>query len=336
MKDLYQGVVARDDFQRWLDLGTAPFTVWQGEKPLVTLSRLEKRQGVDYLYRISSAQDTGISWDNNQLFCGVYDMKNRALYLSEDALNIFMDGRFPLIEGAKPSVTREICGRVNQRVERIIDNDRNNLPVREITGWPAQRELREYQEFGAKAEALRRFFDDTAPDSQFHSGYVMGDLPEAAFIAYIQDPEGFIQTESAQHIRNHQEGFLLQFLKNDILLSEYQALTQDSGSPLHKMKAITEAVSDCGAKTVNVTIQKAGENLTFKMEADQLKGYHSSYNIYHIPAADRREFERLFGRYADYAAEDVVRITYGRNTIYEAAPAPVEEPVQGIGIGGMC
>ena len=52
MNDLFQSTVGRDEFQRWLGLGTAPFTVWQGEKAVVTLSRLEKNPSVDYLYRI--------------------------------------------------------------------------------------------------------------------------------------------------------------------------------------------------------------------------------------------------------------------------------------------
>ena len=74
MKDLYQSTVGRDEFQRWLDLGHAPFTIWSGEKAVVTLSRLEKGPSVDYLYRISSAQDNTISWDSSLLFCGVYDL----------------------------------------------------------------------------------------------------------------------------------------------------------------------------------------------------------------------------------------------------------------------
>lgn len=335
MKDLYRSIVARDDLQRWLDLGHAPFTIWKEGKALVTLSRLEKGPSVDYLYRIAPAQDNTVSWDSSMLFCGVYDMENRALYLTKDSLSIFMDGRFPSVSDIKPSMTREISGKINQRVESTVNNDRDNLPVRELTGWQAQRELQEYQEFGAKAEALRQFFDNTAPDGQFHSGYAMGDLPEAAFLAYLRDPGGFVQTETEQHLKSHSGSFLLGFMKNDALLAEYQALVQDTGSPIHRMKAITDAVSGCGAKMVTVTVRKAGEELTFKTEADHLKGYHTSYNTYHIPAADRRGFERLFGRYADYKAEDIVKITYGRNTIYEASPAQTEEAVQETGMGGM-
>jgi len=86
MRDLFHSAIARNEFQRWLELGSAPFTIWQGEQALVTLSRLEKQRGVDYLYRISPAQDNSISWDSDMQFCGVYDMEHRALYLTQDSL----------------------------------------------------------------------------------------------------------------------------------------------------------------------------------------------------------------------------------------------------------
>ena len=91
------------------------------------------------------------------------------------------------------------------------------------------------------------------------------------------------------------------------------------------MKAITDAVRDSGAKMVTVTVARPEGELTFKTAVDSLTGYRNYYSSYDIPAQDRREFERLFGKYADYRAEDITRITYGRNTIYEATPDQTEE-----------
>lgn len=335
MKDLLQCSIACDDFLRWLESERAPFTVWQGEKAAATLIRLEKKPSVDYLYRIAMGQDGSISWNNGLSFCGVYDMQNRALYLEKNALTFFMEGRSPFIAEAGPSTVEEICGRVNQRVEEIIGNDQSNLPVREIADTLARHDLQYYQEYGAKEEAIRRFFNGNVPDSQFHSGYKMDRLPEAAFLAYIQDPEGFIQTEANIHIKTNQEKFLLQFLKNDALLTEYQALLQDTGSPIHRMKAITDSVKASGAKTVTVTVQKEGQELTFKTAASSLTGHRNFYSTLDIPATDRREFEKLFGRHTDYNAEDITRITYGRNTIYEAPTAQTEDLAEGFGMGGM-
>ena len=335
MEDLIQCFAANKGFQRWLSLGKMPLTVYKDEKAAAMLVKLDKKPGVDYLYQAAVGKDNSISWDKSLMFCGLYDMKSQALYLTEDTVRSLSDGQYPLVTINCPSKVKEICGRLNLRVEEIIANDRNNLPVREVTDGIALHNLHYYQEYGAKEDAIRKFFDDEAPDGQFHSDYAMDGLRETAFLAYIQDPDGFIQAEAEKYIKANQEKFLIEFLENDALLAEYQALIQDTGNPMHRMKAITEAVKASGGKTVTVTVQKEGQELTFKTEASSLTGYRSYYSTYDIPASDRRKFEELFGRHADYKAEDVTRITYGRNTIYEAALVQTEELSEEPGMGGM-
>ena len=334
MQDLFRSTISRDDFQRWLGLGTASLAICQSEKTTATLLRLEKNSSVDYLYQ-TAAQDNSISWNNQVLFCGVYDRKNRALYLTKDAANLFMKGQFPFVAESGPSMVNEINSAVNGHVESIIANDRSNLPIQEITGWQASHDLEYYRDHGVKESVIRQFFSNQEPDGQFHSDYKLDELPETAFIAYITDPELFVQTEAEQYIKNNQEKFLLQFLKTDALLAEYQALMQDTDNPIHRMKAITDAVKGCGAKTVTVTVQKDGQELTFKAAANSLTGHRNYYSTYDILSSDRREFEHTFGKYADYNAENVVRITYGRNTIYEAPAAPAEEMGPVMQMGGM-
>ena len=323
MKDLIRCTVSRDDFQRWLDLGTAPLTLWQGEKVITTLLKLEKNPSADYLYRTAAAQDNSISWNNLVQFCGVWDNKNRMLYLTEDTLGQLTAGKYQFIS-AGPSMTEEIRNLVNSRVESIIADDRNNLAVREVTGWRALKDLDYYRNYGAKEEAIRRLFSGEEPDGHFHSRYRLDSLPETDFLACLEDLDGFIEKTAEQHIEDHQESFLMEFLEKDALLREYQLLMQDTENPLHRMKAITEAVKSSGAKTVSVTVQKSGEELTFRTAAGSLTGHRNYYNTNQIAASDRREFERLFGRNADYTAEEITRITYGRNTIYEAPPVQSE------------
>ena len=335
MKDLIQCAAARGDFLHWLESGTAPAAAWKGEEAGILLFKLEKAPSVNYLYRTSAAQDSGISWNSSLLFCGVYELQSRRLFLTQDASDALMHGRAPLLAETGPSMLKAITGRINRRVEAIIANDRRNLPVQELTGSRAVRDLEYYQEHGAQSEALRRLFDGRGPDGQFHSGYTLDELPEAAFMAWLKNPEGFIQAEAEAYIKTNQEKFLLQFLENDALLAEYQALAQDTGNPVHRMKAITDAVKSSGAKTVTVTVQKEEGELTFKAQASSLTGQWASYSTYDIPAADRRAFEQVFGSHADYGPEDITKITYGRNTIYEAPPAQAVEMAEGMRMGGM-
>ncbi len=333
MNDLFRSTVSRGDFQRWLDMGTTPITVWQGKKADMVFLKLEKSSSVDYLYKTAIEQGGDLSWNNSLTFCGMYDIEHQTLYLTKDSLRPFMSGKPPLIAETGPSMTEEIKSEINRRVEDIIANDRSNLSIQEVTSWQASHDLEYYCNHFAREDAIKQLFSGQEPDGRFHSRYHLEELPEAAFIAYIADPELFVQTEAEQYIKDYQESFLLQFLKNDALLAEYQALIQNTDSPIHQMKTITDAIKACGAKTVTVTVQKDGQELTFKASADSLMGYRNYYSTYDIPASDRREFARLFGRHADYSTEDIAKITYGRNTIYEAPP--VQSEGMGPVMGGM-
>mgnify|MGYP000376354091 CR=1 FL=1 len=89
------------------------------------------------------------------------------------------------------------------------------------------------------------------------------------------------------------------------------------------MRAITDA-SKKWRKTVNVTVQKDGVELTFKTSAESLK-LKSQYSTWYIAPSDRLQFRHLFGAGSDYSAEDIIRIAYGRSTLYEAPSAPAED-----------
>jgi hypothetical protein len=107
--------------------------------------------------------------------------------------------------------------------------------------------------------------------------------------------------------------------ENIAVAKEYAALAGSPRHQAHRVKAIMDAVKAADAKTVRVTIRKDSEELTFKTEAQQFRhdcGLH--YWAHHIAAADRKEYERLFGRHNDYGPEDIVRIEYGRAVLYEA------------------
>ena len=87
----------------------------------------------------------------------------------------------------------------------------------------------------------------------------------------------------------------------------YRAILADTKNPVHLIKKISAAMAATSAKTVNVTISKNGTEFTFKTEAFSLRGdCGSHYNSWSIVAADRRKFEQLFGRSADYTPEEIM------------------------------
>ena len=70
---------------------------------------------------------------------------------------------------------------------------------------------------------------------------------------------------------------------------------------------------------MNITINKDNIEQTFIYDANSLTYYNSSYlSIYNISKlADREKFEENYGRNADFYFHDIVKMTYGKKTIYE-------------------
>ena len=92
------------------------------------------------------------------------------------------------------------------------------------------------------------------------------------------------------------------------------------------------AVKNTDAKSLVVTANKEGKELTFKIDAAALRRDPSSYySDWDIPAKDRREFERTFGARNHLYPEDIVDISYCGKSIYSAEP--YEEPVETEDIG---
>jgi len=334
-KDLFLCRDIREDFQRWLGCGVGPLTISQRGTAAVILNSLPKTEEIDYLY-CAAAESGGVTWDNDLSFFGGYDHRNGSLYMTLSALrtSAVKDMVAPM-EADALTMDEIINAAVNRRGEETIANDRRNLPVTDLTSTMAMHDLKEYQLYGAKEKAVDLFFSGEKPDEQFHSSFVLEGSQEAAFIAYITDPEVFVEDEAEMYLKVHGEKLLLKFLKNDALLAEYQVLMQDTHDPIHRIKEIRDAVIGWKAKTVCVTIRKDGQELTFRTGSTDLRSRFGSYGSSSIRAEDRREFERLFGRRASYCAEDITKITYGRNTIYEAPPVQTEELGPAIQMGGM-
>lgn len=327
MKDLIRCGAPREDFQRWLGCGNGPLDIVRGkdgEIGVATLSKLPRTDDIDYLYSVSM-EDNVISWDHSPVFVGVYNHQDRSLYLTLEFMRSgVLKNLVPPMDKNALTMDEVISAEVNRRVEDIVANDRDKLPVAEITGQAELNSLKRYQVHGAREEAIEMLITGKDPEGRFHDSYLLKWPQETAFIAYITDAERFVQTEAEQYIKSSPEKVLLQLMKKDILLKEYQAAMQGTDSPLYTMKAITEAVKNCGAKMVTVTVERAGEELTFKAAADSLTGCRNHYNIRSVAAADRGAVKSLFGP-AGYCAADITKITCGRNTIYEVPPAQTEE-----------
>lgn len=324
MSQQKQAPLPRQEFQEWLENAAVPVLVLQKGKHLGSVVKVPATPEIDYLFGCETFYGERISWSDRLEFCGLYDRQHQALHLLDDPLPNFVSGLTEEECQDSTAFGKRIAQEVDRYVEAAISNDRSRLSVRELTSERNINSYRYYKGTEAGREAASLVFSGEKPDVQFHSEYYTS-LTEDTLLSYLKSPEDYIKTTAEQYMRDNQEEFLAQFLKKDALLAEYQMLSQDSDTPVYRMRAITDALQKSGAKTVNVTVQKDGVELTFKTSAESLKGLKSQYSTWYIAPSDRLQFRHLFGAGSDYSAEDIIRIAYGRSTLYEAPSAPAED-----------
>ena len=92
MKEPIQGPIPREDFQQWLEKEDSPLVVSLPPDRIATVMKLSKTPDIDYLYGASAHRAGRISWDNGFAFCGAYDRRSQALYLSSGPLTTMVSG----------------------------------------------------------------------------------------------------------------------------------------------------------------------------------------------------------------------------------------------------
>lgn len=305
-------------FTQWLASGDSNACHLQVGRDWYIILRVEKNADFDYLFSECQYRETGLTRQCSFDYSGIYCKRDGLIYngqynlrdvYGEDVENRSAEKLFELLKKE-----------VRQLVERRIGNDRRNLRAAEITGERDQRELEHYRKYGAARDARDSYLSGgDVSDIAFRCRYEPDRWTEDSLLDYILDPDGYTQREVEAYLEAAQEDILLQFLENDALIAAYQALVERPESPVHIVKKIMDAMNASSAKMVNVTIRKEGEAFTFKTEAAELRrDCTNHYSTWNIAAADRRAFEKRFGRSADYSPEEIVRITYARNVLYQA------------------
>lgn len=243
---------------------------------------------------------------------------------------------YEIFEMKENEMLEDLNAHVNASVERILAGDRTKLPVTNVTSEALMQELADYRKSGARADAVQQFMSGRERKrASFVSCYHVDHLAGDSMAAYLEDPDKYIEAQAEDYIKNSGEKLLVQFLKSDALAAELAQINSEADSPLHRMRAITNALYQSRAETVCVTIQKDGELLSFQAPVRTLEGYQESYSAWEITAPDRKDFARLIGEQGTYQAEDIVQITDGQSVLYTAPAHQTQDMAEDAAMGGM-
>ncbi len=309
-----------DIFTSWLASGDIEQCCFQEQGSIYIVIRVEKSSDFEYLFCCKHSSKEGISKADSFQYAGIYCRKDGLLY---DAQKIFIKvAEKPVVLQTRTAgVLREqLRAAVCKIVETALDNDPNNLQITELTNRDFLERLKDIKQSNAKSAARKHFLDTVEFEPPvFRCLYEPETWTEDALLSYILDPDGYADTEAADYMTANQQEMLLEFLYNAAVIREYESIVEDTENPVHIVKKIMEAMRTTSAKTVIVTVRKEGVEFTFKMEAAELRrDCTSNYHAWNIVAADRREFAAMFGKHTDFYPQEIIRITYARNVLYEA------------------
>ena len=138
-------------------------------------------------------------------------------------------------------------------------------------------------------------------------------------LEYLTDKKTFLEEISREFIIDNMEEILKDLIRSEAKRKVLKTIEDNKDHLYFKIRDITNAIKNSNCKTVNVTINKDGIEQSFIYDASSLKYYNDSYlSTYNIvKLADRERFEENFGRNDDFHFQDIIKMTYGKKTIYE-------------------
>lgn len=250
-------------------------------------------------------------------YCGIYNKLNGQIYDAQQALK----GKLPEIDSKKSMINlyqdfdKDVCF----RIEEIVGDDITNLRSPFFENDRYNQFLDDFERNYADVTVRDMFLTGEPPENiHYECGFTIDRKDNSLMLRYLKYPVASIEKAATDYWRSHQDDILLDLRKNEILRQKLSEVEADLDNPLHKQRAIMNALRESGAKTVNVTVQKDGRSFTFKYAADRLSRYSSSdYGSWEMSPQDRQGFEECFGRYSSFHPEDITEITYRGKTLYE-------------------
>lgn len=284
-----------------------------GNNSKVMVNKVRYNDKLDILYALESYSGKLFDLHSPFKYSGIYDKENDKLFDIEYSI------RYNLLNWDynneeyinADDLYKMINTDVNDKIKEVIDNGKEDV-------------------FDISEVEIAEEITDRDVISEFMNGELSNTLEDSYrkystensqnILDYLTDKESFLEEEARDFILDNMTSILKGLAITEEKRKQLKSIEDNVEHPYHKIKNIITSVKDNNCVTVNLTINKDGTEQTFKYNADALihnynSSYLSTYNIEKL--ADRNLFEETFGRWNDLHYEDIIKITYGKNTIYE-------------------
>ncbi len=315
-------------FKQWLnDESYKPFILEQGQKTKTLILKIAKNDNFDYLFSQTFYHGSHIERDEHLSFIGMHCKKDNQVYCAYHQLK----SMFPEFEESKGQY--KMAEEVQQLVRQSIIDAVNSNPEIYSTIRPIDEQTQAYldnfNERTVKGYARENFLAGISSENiEWECYYQFGGWHEDDLLEYILNPQEFVISERDKYLEENLQEILLGLREIESLREHIKAIEELDDSPIHRVKAIREAINKSSAQTARVTILKNDIEFSFKTSTDTLRrDPQYTYSRWDISSPDRREYEKLFGT-ESYKPEEVKEIAYRGQVIYSAEPLePIETQV---------
>ncbi|MCL2555434.1 MAG: hypothetical protein FWE03_00245 [Firmicutes bacterium] len=306
-----------NQLQEWVNSGdTAPLILKDS-----TVIRIPKDKDFDYLFTQRHYSRGGlIERDRKFEYGGIIRKSDNALYDLQYDLREYDEIKGEL---SAEKLKDEMQGLVRMFIEKTINNDRKNLRIKEISDKRSLEQLGYYIQYDAYKDARQLYLENDGGEARgfvYKNDYRADAWKEATLLEYILDPTKYVATQAAEYMRDRQEQMLDKFLRADAMYAEYAKILATPENNIHTLLKIRKGLSTVSAKQVTITMIVGEKELTFKYDAQRLTwDCENKFSSYGADRDGRDKLEEAMGRGCnDFCPKSIVRINYGRNTLYEA------------------
>lgn len=314
-----------EDLSRWIENEGARYAIVQENNERETFVKIPYDEDFDFIYHQRGYHENNLSRNQAFYYCGLYNKLDGMVYDLQDPL----DGHLTEIDAGKDihMVGDEFKSAVCELIERIVDNNIENLRSLFFEDEKYQHRLDQFKEYYAENTVRQLFLDGkTSEDVKFNCEYSVGRFEEAQMIRYLKYPTATVEEAATQYWQTHQDDMLLDMYMNEHIKDGLEKFEAKEDSIYHRQRNIIEAINKSGAKTVGITIQREDETFSFRYPAFNLgSNTFAEYNVWDIPQKDRENLKNMFEEGSRFYPQEITAITFRGKTIYEAEPFGINE-----------
>lgn len=298
------------EIRRFLLSRTASSQEFRQDDKVHVLVKVPFNGDVDYIFHNYEFEKThGIKTDTSLKYAGFVSYRNENAYdLSYELRRLFLstEDRSAIVHRMEAAVKAEIIRQVDGKPVQVTDD--TELLLRE------EGDRTEHLNHGARNKATQHFLYRSKPTFEPHIDFHA--VSEDKIMSFLHAQDTFAYYEASAFINQYARKLNYQLWANVQTLRELEALERSEGLH-HMIRKIAESITD--QKKVRLVLQIDGVEMQVKMEAGTLKRHDAWYSTHRLDAQDRREFECVFGRNRSIQPEDILRIEYKNEVLYQRA-----------------